>query len=126
MRAACGCAAAGPDGIDRVVEVALATNLASYLPALAGHAVVASYARDLAAANVPIQALMRSNVTLRFVLVYGLPQPALDRAVADITAALEDGVLRPLPTHHFPLEQIHDAHDAVRGGVTGKVLVDIA
>lgn len=113
------------DGIDRVVDVALAINLADYLPALAEHAVVACYARDRDEARVPIRPLMWANIVLRFVLVYGLPQAALDRAVADLATALHDGALRPLPTHRFPLDRIHDAHEAVRGGVTGKVLVDL-
>lgn len=112
-------------GIDRVVDVALGANLASYGPLLADHAVVASYARDRDEASVPMWPLMAANVVLRFVLVYGLPQPALDAAVTDLTAALRQGALQPLPSHRFPLEAIGEAHDAVRGSITGKVLVDI-
>jgi NADPH:quinone reductase len=113
------------EGIDRVVDVALASNLADYLAQLSDHAVVASYARDREEAQVPIQPMMWANIVLRFVLVYGLPQTALDRATADITAALMDGAMRALPTHRFPLERIDDAHEAVRAGMVGKVLVDI-
>jgi NADPH:quinone reductase len=117
--------AAAGDGIDRVVEVALTGNLTGYLALLAPHAVVASYARDRDVAAVPISPLMRANVVLRFVLVYGLARSALDRAVTDLTAALEEATLQPLPTHRFPLERIADAHEAVRAGAIGKVLVDI-
>jgi NADPH:quinone reductase len=119
-------AAAAPGGLHRVVDVAVATNLSGYLDCLAPHAVVASYARDRETAEVPIFPLMRLNVRLRFMLVYGLTQPMLDRAVADVTEALRAGALQPLPVHRYPLEEIAAAHDAVRGGaVVGKVLIDL-
>jgi NADPH2:quinone reductase len=31
-----------------------------------------------------------------------------------------------MPVHHYPLDQAAAAHDAVEGGVVGKVLLDIA
>ena len=117
---------AAGDGIDRVVDVAVAANLGGYLPALRPHAVVASYASDVSPLTVEVGPLMYANLVLRFVLVYGLPQPALDRAVADITAALEEDALRPLPERRYPLERAADAHDACRAGATGKVLIDVA
>ena len=114
-----------PDGLDRVVDVALATNLHSYVSVLADHAVVSCYSRQPNELEVEIKPLLRGNVVLRFVYVYGLPPSALRAATTDLTAALVEGALQPLPTHRFPLEEIDDAHEAVRGGVTGKVLVDI-
>lgn len=113
-------------GIDRVVDVAVAANLASYLDRLSPHAVVSSYASDASPLTAEVGPLMYSNIVLRFVLVYGLPQPILDEAVTDITAALEGGALRPLPQHRFPLERADEAHEACRAGVTGKVLIDVA
>lgn len=117
--------AAAPEGVHRVIDVALATNLPGYLDRLAPHAVVAAYARDREEATVPFSPLMRGNVTLRFVLVYGLTRPTLDRAVADITEALHARALRPLPVHRYALEDVGTAHDAVRGGAVGKVLIDL-
>lgn len=117
--------AAAPDGIDRVVDVAVATNLPTYLDALAAHGVVASYARDEEEVTVPIRPAMWGNLVFRFVFVYGVAQPDLDHAVRDLTRVLQDGAWGPLPTHRFPLEGIADAHEAVRGGITGKVLVDV-
>jgi NADPH:quinone reductase len=116
--------AATPDGVDRVVDVALEANLAGYAERLSIEAVVAAYAtvRD---PQVPMSQLMRRNAVLRFVLVYTVPQPALDLAVRDITAALHAGALAPLPERHFALDDIVAAHEAVEGGAVGKVLVDI-
>jgi NADPH2:quinone reductase len=66
---------------------------------------------------------MTANVTLRFVLLYTLPAGALQQAAADITAALRDGALTPLPVHRFGLDDIVAAHEAAENGVTGKVVV---
>lgn len=118
--------AAAPEGVDRVVEVALRANLELDLNACATHAIIASYADDgLGDAAVPVARLMRPNLVLRFVLVYTMPVDAVARAVADITRALEDGALTSLPVHRLPLARIADAHDAVENGAVGKVLVDV-
>jgi NADPH2:quinone reductase len=66
---------------------------------------------------------MNANVVLRFVLLYGVPADALERAAADITAALTSGALTELPAHKFRLDDIVAAQDAVQNGVVGKVLV---
>jgi NADPH:quinone reductase len=66
---------------------------------------------------------MTANVTLRFVLLYGVPDPALDAAVAGVSAALTAGALTELPAHRFPLSQIAAAHEAAEGGAVGKVIV---
>jgi NADPH2:quinone reductase len=67
---------------------------------------------------------MTANAVLRFVLVYTIPRDALRRAVADVSEAVRDGALTTLPLHRFPLERTADAHDAVRGGAVGKVLIE--
>jgi NADPH:quinone reductase len=74
---------------------------------------------------VPVRALMGPNVVLRFVLIYTIPADALRRAVADVSQAVRGGALTTLPLHRFPLERAADAHDAVKGGAVGKVLIDV-
>ena len=69
---------------------------------------------------------MSLNATLRFVLVYTMPEAALREAVAEVGEALREEVLTTLPIHRFPLERIADAHDAVEGGAVGKVLVEVS
>jgi NADPH2:quinone reductase len=66
---------------------------------------------------------MTANVILRFMLLYGVPETVLERAAADITAALAAGELTPLPVHKYPLYHIAAAHDAAEGGVVGKIIV---
>ena len=111
--------------LDRIVEVALAANLEMDL-SLAGPATtVVSYAAGSTDPTLPVRDCMTANVTLRFVLVYNVPVPALQQAAGAITGALTDGVLTTLPSRRFPLDEIAAAHEAVESGVTGKVVIDL-
>jgi NADPH:quinone reductase len=109
--------------VDRVVEVALGANLALDLAVSGPFTVVASYAADGPDPVLPVRACMTANVTLRFVLLYGLPAAALDAAVAAVSGALAAGALTELPVHRFPLSEIAAAHEAAESGAVGKVLV---
>lgn len=118
--------ALAPDGVDRVAEVALHDNVALDAAVCAPNAVIGSYAAAGPVHMDVVRAFMTANVTLRFILLYTMPREAQREAVADVSAALAEGVLTELPSHHFPLEAIADAQDAVEAGAVGKVLVDIA
>ena len=111
---------------DRIVEVALGANLELDLALAGPQTEIVVYAADGPDPVLPVRACMTANVTLGFVLLYGVPAPALQQAAADITAALDDGALSELPVHRFPLEAIADAHDAVEARAVGKVLIDLA
>ncbi len=110
---------------DRVVEVALGANLDTDLAVSGPETVVVTYAATPPDPVLPVRARMSANVTLRFVLLYTIPETAVDQAVADITDALRAGALTPLPVHRFRLDDIAAAHEAVEKGVTGKVLIMI-
>jgi NADPH2:quinone reductase len=115
---------AGAGGVDHVVEVALGANLQLDLAVIARpDARIVCYAAEATDPAMPVRACMNANVIVRFVLLYGLPQEALERAAKDITAALADGALTELPTTKFPLDEIAAAQDAVEAGSVGKVLV---
>ena len=110
---------------DRVVEVALGANLDTDLAVSGPETVVVTYAATPPDPVLPVRACMSANVTLRFVLLYTVPETAVDQAVADITDALCAGALTPLPVHRFRLDDIAGAHETVEKGVTGKVLIMI-
>jgi NADPH:quinone reductase len=115
---------AGAGGVDHVVEVALGANLQLDLAVIARpDARIVCYAAEATDPAMPVRACMNVNVIVRFVLLYGLPQEALERAAKDITAALADGALTELPATKFPLDEIAAAQDAVEAGSVGKVLV---
>jgi len=118
--------AAAPNGVDRIIEVALTTNLDLDIAVLAPHGVVVTYATEPAGDPVvPVRSFMWPNLTLRFALVYTFTDAQIAAALADITAAVDEGALVTLPLHRFPLDRIADAHDAVEAGAVGKVLVDV-
>jgi NADPH2:quinone reductase len=117
--------AAAPEGIDRIVELALGPNLSLDLAVAARHAVISTYAADQATAEIPIRPLMGPNIVLRFVMVYNIPRAALRAAVDGVSQAIAVGALTTLPIHRFKLEDTAAAHDAVESGVVGKVVIDL-
>src|ERR1022692_4687881 len=111
--------------VDRVIELALGANLQLDLAVTRPHAHIVTYAAEPADPELPVRACMTANLTLRFVLLYGIPPEAFDQAARDITAALTDGKLTGLPVTRFTLDDVAAAHDAVEAGALGKVLIDL-
>ena len=120
------------DGVDVIVELAPAANVALDAAVLAANGTVAVYATDGGnELGLSVRELMFGNVRYQFVLVYTVSRAAKDQAVADVVAAAGDGALPVgedfgLPLHRFPLDQTGAAHDAVERGAIGKVLVDVS
>jgi NADPH2:quinone reductase len=114
-----------PDGVDRVVEVAVGANAEVDAALLAPFRDIVSYGAPDRPIAVP-RPLMAGNNGIRFVLVYTMPDAAKAQAVEDITRALSAGAMTALPAVRFPLEQIEAAHEAVRAHVVGKVLLDLS
>ena len=108
---------------DRIIELALGANLALDLAVAKPGSTIVTYAAEPADPALPVRACMTANLTMRFVLLYGVPRAALRRAAEDITAALGDGALTELPVHRFPLSGIVAAQEACEAGPLGKVLV---
>jgi NADPH2:quinone reductase len=121
-----------PHGVDAIVEVSPAANASIDAAVIALHGSVAVYANDGGSdLTLPIRPLMGPNARWQFVLVYTEPTAAKHRAIDDVSVAVLDGAVRVgaeagLPLHHFPLEQATAAHEAVEGGIVGKVVIDVA
>jgi NADPH:quinone reductase len=113
-------------GADRIVELSLGHNLALDLAAAGPNCAIVSYANEGEDPQIEVRRLMGPNIVLRFMLVYTMPQEAINESVADITQMLRDGTLTEPQFHHFPLEETAAAHDAVEQGATGKVLIDVS
>jgi NADPH2:quinone reductase len=123
--------AIAPDGVDLVVEVALAENADLVAGVLTPRGAVSAYADSGKKLTVPVRPLMVLNARLQFILLYTVGADALAAAAEDVSAAVADGALGVgeeygLPLLRFPLEQTAAAHDAVEKGAVGKVLIDIA
>jgi NADPH2:quinone reductase len=109
--------------VDRIVEVALGANLQLDLAVSGPQTYLVDYAAEPQDPVLPVRACMTANVTMRFVLLYGVPRPALLQGAADISRALADGALTELPVTKFSLDEAAAAHDAVEAGAVGKVIV---
>jgi NADPH:quinone reductase len=130
--AASAIAQVAPDGVDMVVEVAIASNSQLNIEVIKPRASIAVYATDGGSElTLPTRANMIKNVRYQFVMLYTVGDAALRAAVEDITLALADGALpvgenAGLPLHRFPLADTADAHQAVQDGAVGKVLIDVS
>ena len=120
-----------PDGVDIAVEVAPATNIGIDLEVVRPHGLVSIYANNGGdEMTVPLRAAFGKNLRFQFLILYTLRDDLVRSATDDVNAALAAGAYRVgedagLPLHHYPLERLADAHDAVEGGAVGKVLLDI-
>jgi NADPH:quinone reductase len=115
---------AAPEGVHRIVEVALGENLELDRAVAGPHAAVCCYASG-GETRFSAGDLLAQNLVLRFVLVYMMPEDAVLAAVADVSAALAAGALTLQPLHRFSLAEIADAQDTVEQGAVGKVIVEI-
>ncbi len=111
--------------VARIVEVNLAANLQLDLRLAGPETVVVVYAADLDDPVLPVRACMGANLVMRFVLLYGVPGPALEAAAAAVHRALGEHALTELPMVRFPLERCAEAQEAVQSGATGKVVLEI-
>ncbi len=111
--------------MDRIVELALGANLDLDLAVSGPQTHIVDYAAEAADPVLPVRRCMAANVTVRFILLYGVPAEALDRAAADISSAIAAGRLTQLPLTRFPLDQIVAAQEAVEAGTVGKVVIEI-
>ena len=113
-------------GVDLVVEVDMAANFPVSQQVLKRSGVLAVYSGGSSQGPAVPLSFESTNVTVRMVLVYDMPEIAKAAAVADITSWLEQGKLTPFAGPHFSLEGLKDAHLAVEHGAIGKVVVDVS
>ena len=111
--------------MDRIVELALGANMDLDLKLSGPQTHIVDYAAEPNDPVLPVRRFMNANVSLRFILLYGVPSAATDHAAADITTALTAGALTALPLVRFPLDQVVAAQEAVESGAVGKVVVEI-
>lgn len=125
--------ALAPRGVDIVVEVNVSANAELDTRVAARSATIASYADGpgVVDASIPIRPSMQKNLRWQFLLTYTVTPEEKAAAVRAVAAAVADGAL-PVGTEHglpltrFPLAETAAAHDAVEGGIVGKVLIDVS
>jgi NADPH:quinone reductase-like Zn-dependent oxidoreductase len=120
--------ATGGAGVERIVDVDMAGNIAVDIACLAPSGVVTAYATDDPSAKLtmPFLSTMFGGYAFRFVFFYTIPEEAFRVAVKEVTACVAAGAYRPHVGMSVPLEKIADAHLAQESGKTvGKILVTV-
>lgn len=115
------------EGVDRIIEVAFATNLKVNQEIIKSNGAIATYSSgESNSPEVPFLPFLLKNTLVRFVLVYAMPQQAHRAAAKDITTCLKEGVLKHLIAQKLPLSEIVAAHEAVeKGEGIGNIIVEI-
>jgi NADPH2:quinone reductase len=116
--------AAAPDGVHRIVEVALSANVDLDVEVAARDAVIAAYGSPDERPAIPFWPLLFDNVTLRLLGSDDFPPEAQSRACGDLTDAVAAGRLRVPLAPAYPLAEIAAAHEAVETGSRGRILLD--
>jgi NADPH:quinone reductase len=115
-----------PDGVDRVIEVALSANADLDAAVVRNGAVVAAYASPADRAELPFWPMLFANVTIRLLGSDDFPREAKDAAARDLTAAAAESALAVTVADTFPLARIAAAHERVDSGkAPGRVLVSV-
>ena len=115
-----------PDGVDRVIEVALSANADLDTAVVRNGAVVAAYASPGDRPALPFWPMLFANVTIRLLGSDDFPQDAKDAAARDLSAAAAQSALTVTVAETFPLARIAAAHEAIESGrAPGRVLITV-
>ena len=111
-------------GVDRVIEVDLAANIAK-LPALvADYGMIVVYGSGAREVPVSFGASILGNIGYRFFIVYNQPPELRCRGSNEVNEWLRQGKLIHSIAARYPLSEIVAAHEAVESGkVDGQVVV---
>jgi len=115
-----------PDGVDRVVDVALSANVDLDAAVVRNGAVVAAYASLEDRPELPFWPMLFNNVTIRLLGSDDFPRAAKDAAARDLTDAAARSALSIKVAEVFPLERIAAAHELIESGrAPGRILVSL-
>ena len=113
----------GGEGVDLIVEVDYSGNFAVSQRIIKRGGSITIYAAGDGPA--PAFQFPVSNVNVRHVLVYDMPEEAKTAGVEDTNRWLASGELVGMDGPHFPLVDTAGAHEAVRAATVGKVVIDV-
>jgi NADPH2:quinone reductase len=114
-------------GVDRIVELDLATNLQTDLAALRRDGEITVYGSGRPEIPVPFFPSIVKNVRLQFFIVYNLSPADRAAALAGVGALLAAGRLKHNVDTRLPLARIAEAHERVESGQAfGNVVIEIA
>ncbi len=116
----------GGRGVDRIIEVDMATNAAANLEMLRTGGECVVYGSSATPMSLPFFPLIQKNIQLKFFVVYNLAPADRERAEGTLARLLARGALQHLIAARLPLAEIAAAHEQVESGrVTGKVMLRV-
>ncbi len=115
------------EGVDRVIEVDFAANMALDAAVVKANGTVASYSSSSNPQPVlPYYAFQSKGANLRFIQGFAIPAPARREGEALLATLAAAGQLSIAVAATYPLADIAQAHTAVeRGGNLGNIVVTI-
>ncbi len=113
--------------VDRVIDVDFGANVRTAAKVLRIGGKIATYASmQEPYPRVPFYEMMYKDITIRTVIVYGMPESAKDHAIADIERALSKGRLKHRTAATMPLNDIVHGNELVESGTArGSVILTI-
>lgn len=118
--------ATGGAGVDRIIEVDFAANVAQDLAMVAPEGRIVVYGSGAGEIAVPFVPAILRNVRLSFFIVYNLAADDRAAAIRRLHGWLADGALQHNIALRLPLARIAEAHDAVESGrVAGNVVLGL-
>jgi NADPH:quinone reductase len=114
-------------GVDRIVDVNFAVNVAINNELLRNNGSIAFYAaepQDLP--GIPIRSWIDRNITLQAILVYTMSPAAKAAAIKDLATVLKSGIFRHNIDRRFPLSDVAAAHEFQESGqAIGKIVISV-
>ena len=111
-------------GVDRIIEVDAAANIALDIQVIAPDGTLVVYGSGHPEIPFSFVPMILKNVSAHFFIVYHLSPSARAAANAGLTALLEDGMLTHNIAARLPLARIAEAHELVEEGrVIGNVVL---
>jgi len=117
--------ALAPEGVDRIIEVALSENADLDAAVTAANGVIAAYATRRDRPEFPFWPMLFANLTIRLLGSDDFPVAAKRQAATDLTKSAGEGALRIPIGDPLPLDRIAEAHDRVDAGARERVLLAI-
>jgi len=119
--------AAGGPAIDRIIDVEFGANLPVSLEVLRIGGVIATYSStQVPEPQLPFFQMMYKDVSVRFVIVYAMPEAAKQQAIADIDAALREQRLQHRIASMMPLADIAAGNKLIEeGSIRGSVILNV-
>jgi NADPH2:quinone reductase len=113
--------------VDRVIDLEFGANLDTWIATLRTSGTIATYGSvAVPEPQLPFFRLMYMDATIRFVIVYAMPEAAKQHAIADIDTALRKDRLQHRIAERVPLDQIAIANEVIEeGSARGAVILAI-